>query len=267
MRTAIRAASALAVLALVSAPVHAADGVVGAANASPDQFVQVAPVLEGGETYGTTTQTVFTARIQSFLPPASTITWATTNTGGIYVNQTSAGSADWWGQINIPNGAIVERVEMQACDTTATGNIVFGVARMDAPASTGVNVTPIGDTGAAATPGCAFFSVTPNGGSFQVDNRNASYLIFVDWFGNFTNANKVAGFRIFYRLQVSPAPATASFPNDVPTTHPFFRFIEALARSGVTGGCATGSYCPNDPVTRGQMAVFLATALGLHFPN
>jgi hypothetical protein len=74
-------------------------------------------------------------------------------------------------------------------------------------------------------------------------------------------------FRVRYRLQVSPAPATASFPNDVPTTHPFFRFVEALSAAGVTGGCGAGSYCPDAAVTRGQMAVFLATALGLHFPN
>jgi hypothetical protein len=26
-------------------------------------------------------------------------------------------------------------------------------------------------------------------------------------------------------------------------------------------------YCPDNPVTRGQMAVFLATALGLHWKN
>jgi hypothetical protein len=66
--------------------------------------------------------------------------------------------------------------------------------------------------------------------------------------------------------QVSPAPMTATFPNDVPTTHPFFRFIEALAASGITAGCDAGSFCPDDPVTRGQMAVFLVAALGLHFP-
>lgn len=69
--------------------------------------------------------------------------------------------------------------------------------------------------------------------------------------------------RVRYRLQVSPAPATATFPNDVPTTHPFFRFVEALAASGLTGGCGPGSFCPDQPVTRGQMAVFLAAALGL----
>jgi hypothetical protein len=66
---------------------------------------------------------------------------------------------------------------------------------------------------------------------------------------------------------VRPAPAVATFV-DVPTSHPFFQFIEALSAAGITGGCAPGpSYCPNDPITRGQMAVFLSVALGLHFPN
>jgi hypothetical protein len=82
-----------------------------------------------------------------------------------------------------------------------------------------------------------------------------------------TIATRFQAVRLVYRLQVSPAPATATFPNDVPTTHPFFRFVQALAAAGITGGCSAGSYCPNSPVTRGEMAVFLATALGLHFAN
>ncbi len=65
---------------------------------------------------------------------------------------------------------------------------------------------------------------------------------------------------------MSPAPATASF-TDVPTSHPFFPFVEALTASGITAGCGGGNYCPDDPLTRGQMAVFLSTALGLHWPN
>jgi hypothetical protein len=69
-----------------------------------------------------------------------------------------------------------------------------------------------------------------------------------------------------YKLQVSPAPASATFA-DVPTNHPYFRFVEALASAGITGGCGGGNYCVNSPITRGEMAVFLAAALGLHFPN
>jgi hypothetical protein len=45
--------------------------------------------------------------------------------------------------------------------------------------------------------------------------------------------------------------------NDVPASSPFCPFIEELARRGITGGCAPGLYCPFDPVTRQQMAVFL----------
>ena len=74
----------------------------------------------------------------------------------------------------------------------------------------------------------------------------------------------VRGVIVQWRRQVSPGPATATF-GDVPTSHAQFRFVEALAASGITGGCGGGDFCPNNPVTRGQMAVFLATALGLHY--
>jgi hypothetical protein len=47
-----------------------------------------------------------------------------------------------------------------------------------------------------------------------------------------------------------------SFP-DVPGTNPFYPFIEDLFHNGVTGGCGAGNYCPNNAVTRAQMAVFL----------
>ena len=55
--------------------------------------------------------------------------------------------------------------------------------------------------------------------------------------------------------------------NDMPVGHPLRDFVEALAGSGITGGCGGGNYCPDAPLTRGQMAVFLAVALGLHWPN
>ena len=39
--------------------------------------------------------------------------------------------------------------------------------------------------------------------------------------------------------------------------------INRLAASDITNGCTGTLYCPNDPVTRGQMASFLDRALGL----
>ncbi len=50
-----------------------------------------------------------------------------------------------------------------------------------------------------------------------------------------------------------------SFP-DVATDHLFYKFIETLFHNGITGGCAGGGYCPGNPVTRAQMAVFLLKA-------
>jgi hypothetical protein len=76
----------------------------------------------------------------------------------------------------------------------------------------------------------------------------------------------VGGVRIKWRRQVSVPPATPTF-EDVPASDATFPYIEALAASGVTAGCAGGNYCPDAGLTRRQMAVFLAKALGLHWEN
>jgi murein DD-endopeptidase MepM/ murein hydrolase activator NlpD len=50
---------------------------------------------------------------------------------------------------------------------------------------------------------------------------------------------------------------TTPYFTDVPSNHPFFRYIQRLKDLGVTAGCTPTAYCPNDPVLRGQMAAFL----------
>jgi hypothetical protein len=66
-----------------------------------------------------------------------------------------------------------------------------------------------------------------------------------------------------FDLSLPDPPATPTFA-DVPAADPDFPYIEALSRAGVTGGCATAPprFCPDDPLTRGQMSVFLIRALG-----
>jgi hypothetical protein len=64
------------------------------------------------------------------------------------------------------------------------------------------------------------------------------------------------------RLELSPIPSV-SFVDDGGSV--FESHIEALARAGITSGCnppANDRFCPNDPVTRGQMAAFLVRAFG-----
>ena len=50
---------------------------------------------------------------------------------------------------------------------------------------------------------------------------------------------------------------------DVPTTHWAAAWIKQLAVEGITGGCGTNLYCPENPVTRAQMAVFLVRTFNL----
>ncbi len=44
---------------------------------------------------------------------------------------------------------------------------------------------------------------------------------------------------------------------DVPPEHWARAFVQALVRERITSGCGNEQYCPDDPVTRAQMAVFL----------
>jgi S-layer homology domain len=93
-------------------------------------------------------------------------------------------------------------------------------------------------------------------------------LYLVVWFvnNNFDATTKFNNAVIGWKRQVSPAPGNATF-GDVPTSDFGFQFVEALAASGISGGCGGGNYCPDSPVTRRQMAIFLAKALGLNWPN
>ena len=59
-----------------------------------------------------------------------------------------------------------------------------------------------------------------------------------------------------------PPPAVGLF-DDVPFDDPYAPWIEELFRSGITAGCGGNDFCPLDPNTRGQMAVFLDLTFGL----
>jgi len=50
---------------------------------------------------------------------------------------------------------------------------------------------------------------------------------------------------------------------DVPTSYWAGAWIKQLVAEGITSGCGAGSYCPESPVTRAQMAVFLVRTFGL----
>ncbi|HWZ86758.1 MAG TPA: S-layer homology domain-containing protein [Thermoanaerobaculia bacterium] len=85
--------------------------------------------------------------------------------------------------------------------------------------------------------------------------------------GNFCPTNAVTRSQIAVLLMKSklgatrtPPPATGTVFADVPASDSFAPWIEQLAGFAITGGCGGGNYCPDSPVTRAQMAVFLLKA-------
>jgi uncharacterized protein YjdB len=56
-----------------------------------------------------------------------------------------------------------------------------------------------------------------------------------------------------------PYPSAQIF-NDVPPSSFGYQWIQELSALGITSGCGGGSFCPDDPITREQMAVFIIRA-------
>jgi hypothetical protein len=165
--------------------------------------------------------------------------------------------------LNLPSGALLTFLELDYCDTVGTPAVfvflqVCDHLRDDCELYGLVNSNN-GSSGCAS----GLANLTPD--NLVIDKSQYLYEL-IGSTQSGTPENQLIGAHVGYKLQVSPAPVSATFA-DVPTSHLFFRFVEALAASGITAGCGGGNFCPDQALTRGEMAVFLAAALGLHFPN
>jgi hypothetical protein len=214
-----------------------------------------------GRTYGVSSQTVHTIGAYQFNGYAAASS-ANFIANGFASRGCSGQPCTYYANVMLPEGAVIQSMELDACDTDAIGQVSAQLIRTPDLEAGGTEITSIA-TGGPTTPGCNFFFSADF--AEPVDNLNNRYDVQVLLTGD-TLATRFWAVRLYYTLQVSPAPANATF-TDVPTDHPFFRFIEALAAAGITGGCSVNPpmYCPDTPLTRGQMAVFLSRALGLHF--
>ena len=218
-------------------------------------------VTPASNTYGTSSRTYLALSAWNFIPIDSNVKYAySSNPSGIY--RTNATVYSWFhAGFQLPAGAIVDYLELNVCDSTPTGNISAYVHSVNSAGIFAVLGSFSNATGIAETPGCVVRTLTLT--PFTVDNNAYAYNIEISLTESGTGL-MIIGARIGYKLQVSPPPGTPTF-GDVPTTHAFYQYIEALAASGVTAGCGSGNYCPDAALTRGQMAVFLAKALGLHW--
>ncbi len=201
----------------------------------------------------------------AFQPRCSTQGYAYSGSGYIYAsNNTCPFFLEvLWAPVTLPTGAEILFLDLYYDDTDAANDITADLRAF----SSGGGLENIATAASLGSGGVGYASslltsyIVNNDVEYDVNGRMLTVLLTIP---NATSALKVKGADIWWRRIVSPAPAVATF-NDVPTSHPFFQFIEALYSSAITGGCnaAPPLYCPDNPVTRGQMAVFLAKALGL----
>jgi hypothetical protein len=161
----------------------------------------------------------------------------------------------------VPNGAVIDSIELDGCDSSTDYYVYAGLWRYAYGGKVLLaNVT----SSTTEAPGCSRWPLnlaTPE----VVDTQASDYRVYAGT-TSADSTTAIAAVRVYYHLQVSAAPGSATF-NDVPTNHPFFQYVEALASSGITAGCGGGNFCPDTPLTRGQMAVFLSKALGLSWPS
>jgi len=221
-----------------------------------------APVL--AQSYGPSDQTL-TIGSTEFRPFDSAQTYG--YVGGNYL----AGVGTYEAPLKLPDGGVITQMCLYSYDPDFSVTEA-GILAMKLPAggqSSGTVEAP--GSGVIENFNIGYGTVCTDPFSFTVrsdadlDGGGSEHLAYYV-FGSIGKNSALGGVRITWHRQVSPAPTTAHF-GDVPVGAFGFAQIEALFASGITGGCGGGNYCPNGSVTRAQMAVFLAEALGLYWSN
>ena len=193
-----------------------------------------------------------------------------------YVGPTGTSQADYWTQLDLPNGAAIDYVYAVLYDYDANGYWSFVFKGYEGAPFTGsphVVTFQGGSTSNGDQPGYTAIQLTANPpvvvhewADLNDDGTQnvVSYNLELEAVPSSSNTLAFWGAVVHWTRTISPAPATATFL-DVPVGSFGFRQIEALAASGITAGCDATHFCPNATLTRAQMAVFLAKALGLEW--
>ena len=129
--------------------------------------------------------------------------------------------------------------------------VVSSIAATSGPASGGTSITVTG-------------SNFVNGATVKIGGAAATNVAFVDS-GHLTCKTPALGAGALYDVVVTnPGNSSGTLAKgwladftDVPQAFLYHNAIEKIFRAGITSGCGTGTYCPNDPITRDAMAVFI----------
>jgi hypothetical protein len=209
--------------------------------------------------WGTGGTTYYTMGAAEFLPKDSSTSY------GTHVSPTeryaNTSGADFQTTPHIPGGALLTYLEFDFCDVAPSDSLSLQLSNCDY-----LGICDYPPMAAIFTP----YSTDSCGAYLWMDLTPLNYtvnnfsrrLLLEAYTGAGTISLTFYGATIGYKLQVSQPPGTPTF-GDVPPADPGYQYIEALAASGITGGCGGGNFCPDNPVTRRQMAIFIAKALGL----
>jgi hypothetical protein len=269
----IPALAALVLGALLTVPMQAqnspavADGTVGPRSES----APAPPKKTRPDTYGITGISYYVIDASELSPITSGNQYSGINNFQLrYL--TNVSGLGFWAPVHLPAGASVQSMEIDYFDNSAVGEVQasFGVCDFEGMSCAFQAGNCIDNpiticSGNTNAPGYGNTQADMSGDGITIDNFFKGYKTFV---GNTTNDGSTAISQIIigYKLQVSPAPGTATF-TDVPTSDFAFQFIEAFNAAGITVGCdlVGPKFCPDRNVTRREMAVFFAKALGLQF--
>jgi hypothetical protein len=243
--------------------------IVGAPASTTDGFRATlsAPTPDGA---GFASQGTWIAASKFTVHTSSSAPTLTYFFGQYYTSAGSSGTVRYFAQIDLEPGSSLSGATCFYQDSSATHDFSFNVQRFRKNYSTS---PPTEDSGtilasgsSTGTPGAAFtaISVSPAEiivpAAFPILNL---YYLAADVAGD----TSFAGCLVFWKRTISPSPGVATF-SDVPLSDYRNKFVEALYSAGITVGCGGSppNFCPDAPLTRGQMAVFLAAGLGLSWP-
>ena len=174
--------------------------------------------------------------------------------------------------LDLPAGAVIEQVCISLYDN-ATGGACINLEAIELgdvghlPAEG----TPVSGCTPAGTPGYTTFCVVPSQPYTVVNYGDADGDNSPNWISHSLNvATNVASddlrlgpVMVEYHIGIPTPPVTPTF-DDVGSGNEYYKYVEALAARGITEGCSVDNFCPDNPVTRAQLALILARALGLY---
>jgi hypothetical protein len=189
----------------------------------------------------------------------------------------AASDDDYRAPLSLPEGALIEMVCLYANDTDASAFVDVQLYKVKLVPGGGNEATDVIVESFAfsnSNSGYGNYCTEPFSHTFRATDDidldgtpdRVAYYVHARVPLTTKNSLGLGGVRITWKRQVSSPPQTPTF-GDVPGSDPGFPFIEALTASRITAGCGGGNYCPDANLTRRQMAVFLAKALGLHWTD